>query len=346
MSNEQLDLFAAADDEPDEPARRPQAVTLRPAPEPLPAAAASPPVVPEKPQTPRYATFAGKDPKQAALDIGEAVAYAWHSHNGYGIEVPIGVVAALSLFPVGRDDAPLVAGYLLNLDDTQLWGTMRETWAYWWLRHPHLVDRASILAKWTEEDEPDRSRIQAVRAVAHAAIRAGLIDLTSERGPWVDVLSWVVTLLRSQGARQGLGEYHTPPEVAELMARMSLGDLSDLKPGMRLTDPAAGTGGLMRAAAMILDERGVDPAEFGWQMNDVDPIAAAGCAVNAMLWGLGDDVVVSCGDVLADPGAVERAYEDRRAIREHRDRMVRVGVMAAAVRGAERLIASATEKAA
>ncbi|GDY49387.1 hypothetical protein SVIO_000100 [Streptomyces violaceusniger] len=59
------------------------------------------------------------------------------------------------------------------------------------------------------------------------------------------------------------------------MARLTLED--EPRPEQWFDDPAAGTGGLLRATAQRLRETGRDPGDFGWALNDVDPIASACC---------------------------------------------------------------------
>lgn len=255
--------------------------------------------------------------------IAEAVSEAWHGHHGSGrIEIPVGTVAALALMrPAPGAD---VAGHLMAMDGPALLRTLRLIWGTYWSIDPYLIDEARHLHGWIEED-PSEQTVKAVRAVAKAAIMRGLLDVTGHQDPELraeeDVLGYVLTELRSHGARKGLGEYHTPPDVADMMARLMLsGDLPG--PGAAFDEPAAGTGGLLRSLAQAIRANGGHPHDYVWSMSDVDPISAACCAVNAIVWGLGPNVLVHCGDTLREGDGPARAFERRRDVWAHHDRLL------------------------
>ncbi|MDY0811404.1 N-6 DNA methylase [Kitasatospora purpeofusca] len=337
---DECDLFQPRDEPRPRPVRTPPAAPvasskLTPAPKPAPKRAAR-----------RYAVPRGTSPHAAARRTAEAVVDAWHrNHGGSRMEIPVGVVAALSLWPLKGDDAHLQTDWILGLDTKDLLQLMRECWAYWWLRRPDLANRALPICTWMEEALSDHE-LSCVKAVAHAAITNSLLELTgSSMDPYdlaeCDLMSWTITGLRSHGAREGLGEYHTPPEVCELMARMELGDCSQVGPGFSICDPAAGTGGMVRAAAQLMREHQVDPRTCRWHLADIDPIAAAGAATNMILWDLGPHTTVWCGDTLAQADTERRALEEKAAIFKHRDGVVRDMTMLAAIGGAERMVAGA-----
>ncbi|MEU3559618.1 N-6 DNA methylase [Kitasatospora sp. NPDC006786] len=364
--SQQLDLFATVEDEPG-PATRAVAPRRHLAAVPdtdrrsdlaklaalhaeaaaIPGLEASPPAPPSKPK-PKVRTFpvpSGTRAHEAAQRIAEAAADAWHSHHGGSrMEIPVGVVAALALWPLKGPDAPKQADWMLGLDADDLVRLIRECWAYWWMRRPDLVHRAAPIATWTEETL-SKHELACVKAVAHAAITHSLLTVTGSSDPYdlaeCDLMSWMVTTLRSKGSREGLGEYHTPPEICELMAHMQLGDCSDVKPGYSFCDPAGGTGGMTRAAAQILREHRIDPATCRWHLNDIDPVAAAGAAVNMILWGLGPNTTVWRGDVLAEGDTERLALEEKAAIFKHRDALLGGATMIAAVGRAEALLTGA-----
>jgi type I restriction-modification system DNA methylase subunit len=198
------------------------------------------------------------------------------------------------------------------------------------------------MAWLTEDDYKDL--IYPVRRVTETAIRYGVLELTGSPDPDArsdtDLMSWTITALRSSGARQGLGEYHTPPELCDVMARMTI-DPNPPK-GMWFNDPAGGTGGMFRSVAQYLRERHLDPADFGWALVDIDPLAAAGAAVNAIVWGLGSNVLISCSNSLADPEEIDRAAREKVKLIEERDELLgKIAVVEAfrdAITLADRLI--------
>ncbi|MGD3109535.1 N-6 DNA methylase [Streptomyces sp. YGL11-2] len=280
------------------------------------------------------------------------MAERWHNrHGGTAIEVPIGVVAALALIREKDPNGPDLKGQILAQDGPQMIAMLREIWSMHWMHRPDLIERARILHEWLNEDV-DEYRMSAVRAVAETALKRGLFDLTGHEDPFLrsatDVLSPVMMCMRSHGARQGLGEFHTPAPVAESLAAGLLQVTAAAgfaakppSPGEHIHDPAAGSGGLLRAAAQLLRERGHDPATYRWSMVDVDQIAAACASVNAIIWALGPTVTVACADSLANPNAIEDAMEEARAVFAHRDEVISKAQIIAAIRRAEQLVEQA-----
>ncbi|WP_406260528.1 SAM-dependent methyltransferase [Streptomyces chartreusis] len=347
----QLDLFAGLEEEP-EPVPATFAATQTPA-----VSSSPPPATVPSPRPPRPRVV--RDPHGQAMRIGEAVAGVWHrQHGGTRIEVPIGIVAALALIRQRDEDGPDLKAQILGQDDAQLIGMFREIWSMYWIHRPDLIDRARILHEWLNDEEIDGHRAYVVRGVTKAALDYGLFDLTAHADPYLraqaDVLSPVMMLVRSSGAQQGLGEYHTPAPVADAMADLlaaeSVFDVTlqanEPQRGQHIHDPAGGSGGLLRSAAQHLRERGQDPADFQWSMCDIDEIAAACGAVNAIIWSLGPRVTVACDDSLANPRAIEDAMKHARAVIEHRDETLGKARIIAAVRQAQQLLEQATPVAA
>ncbi|MCX4666412.1 SAM-dependent methyltransferase [Streptomyces sp. NBC_01381] len=340
----QLDLFAALEEEP----------------KPIPAAFTAPkaPPAPSRPTLTAAATPArphrvkpSGDPHGHAMRVGEAVAGVWHrQHGGPHIEVPIGIVAALSLIRQKDGSGPDLKAQILAQDRTQLIAMYREIWSTHWMHRPDLIDRARILHEWLNDEEIDDHRAYLVRAVTKAALAQGLFDLTGHSDPYLraqtDVLSPVMTLVRSSGAQQGLGEYHTPAPIADALAAGTIVGIpfavKEPRAGEHIHDPAAGSGGLLRSAAQYLREHDFDPAQFQWSMVDIDEIAAACAAVNSIIWNLGPRVTVACADSIANPNAVEEAMEHARAVFAHRDEMLGKARIIAALRQTEHLLEQAS----
>ncbi|KDN85693.1 hypothetical protein KCH_25210 [Kitasatospora cheerisanensis KCTC 2395] len=345
----------------DTPAPRPALATVPTAPAKTPAAKPQPPAPagnrtagPAEPKAKapisKYRIPFGTRSHQAAQWIAEAAVEAWdREHGGSRMEIPVGVVAALALWPLKGPGGPLCAEFFLQLDAKDLAQALRECWAYWWTIRPDLVHRAAPLASWLDESM-SAHELRCIKAVARAAITQGLFDLTGTDDPYMladfDLMSWMITGMRSSGSRKWLGEYHTPPEICELMARQVIGDCSEVKPGHSFCDPAAGTGGMVRAAVQMLRERGIDPATCRWHLCDIDPIAAAGAAVNVLLWKMGPNTTVWCGDTLAQADTERLALEEKARIFEHREDLRWKAATVAAVLQAEELLARATRKAA
>ncbi|MGW2886375.1 N-6 DNA methylase [Streptomyces griseoruber] len=277
-----------------------------------------------KPPKPRSAsrrkrsTFPG-DPNRLAREVAENVIAAWYSHyGGSRIDVPLGTIAALSFF---RE--PLVSDWLLTLEPAQLLPLLREIWGVQWMARPDLIEIARPLHDWVEED-PDEHQLRAVQAVIHTAIYNGLFDLTADDDPYerseADVLSPLLTGLRHKSDKKWRGEYHTPACVTDLMAEILVLD-DDHGPTIR--EPALGSGGMFRSVAQTLRFRGLDPHDYTWLGNDIDPLATACAAVNAIIWDLGPRTVIWCADSLATADAgLSQALTEREAIIKHRNAVV------------------------
>lgn len=91
------------------------------------------------------------------------------------------------------------------------------------------------------------------------------------------------------------GQFFTPPEVSELMARMTYGDeLKEInKPFITLQEPACGAGGMVLAFVKVMLSHGHNPLHRLWvQAIDVDRTAALMCYIQMSLWGVPGAVVV------------------------------------------------------
>ncbi|GAA3371128.1 hypothetical protein GCM10020367_20540 [Streptomyces sannanensis] len=335
---QQLDLFAQ-----DTPEPAPVPATFKST--PAPHAEARPASAPAQPprRKPYFQTL-----RTSGVDFGEAIADAWYrAHGSSRMDIPVGIVAALALWPIksdGAGHAQALADFIASQPADALPAGFGEVVAANWLQRPDLIDTAAPIFRWTEENH-DEPTLRAIKAVTDAALKHGVLQHTGDSDPYMrsetDLMSWTITKLRHHSSRSGLGEYHTPPEVCEMMARVLIeGDLDRMH---RFYEPAGGTGGMFRAAAQILREYQRDPHDFGWMLQELDAIAAAGAAVNTIIWDLGPGALVACGNTLSEGDMTSRALGHQRAIFEHRNRIVAAGATAAALAQAERLISRAGE---
>lgn len=91
------------------------------------------------------------------------------------------------------------------------------------------------------------------------------------------------------------GQFFTPHEISELMARLTYGDeLKTLdKPFITLCEPACGAGGMVLAFVKVMLSYGHDPAKRLWvQCQDVDRTAALMCYLQLSLWNVPAVVIV------------------------------------------------------
>ncbi|MDR3080736.1 MAG: N-6 DNA methylase, partial [Streptomyces sp.] len=226
---------------------------------------------------------------------------------------------------------------------------LAESADYYWRLRPDLWTTARPLFDWTREALHD-THLAGVQAVTRTALRHGILQHTGDTDPAqrsrTDLMSWVITSLRHHHSRRSLGEYHTPPDISDLITAMLANNgNAEERPHQRgewALEPAAGTGGLFRSAAQELRLHGENPAACGWVMLELDPLAAAGAAVNALVWELGPRAVVGRGDVLAQPDLAEETLAQARDIARHRDDVMRVIRFAMATRTTELLLDALT----
>ena len=98
-------------------------------------------------------------------------------------------------------------------------------------------------------------------------------------------------------ASRDQGQFFTPPELSELMARMTFGPemLTRLghDPFITVSEPASGAGGMVLSLVKVMTEQGYDPAQRLWvQCVDIDRLSALMCYVQLSLWNVPAEVIV------------------------------------------------------
>lgn len=91
------------------------------------------------------------------------------------------------------------------------------------------------------------------------------------------------------------GQFFTPPEVSELMARLGYEEAlqTTTQPFVTLSDPACGAGGMILAFVKVMLSLGHNPLHRVWvQAVDVDRTAALMCYLQMSLWHIPGAVVV------------------------------------------------------
>lgn len=252
------------------------------------------------------------DPHQHARAIADAVDATWHRAHGTGdLDVPVSVVAGVSLIAPTDGDRDQVTESLLGLDTEAFTGVMRTQWKAFVNARPDLVVPAwPLISVWYGDHRTGEHNARAARQVADAAIRAGQLLLTgTERRADTDLFGALLTALRSSTDRGVRGQFYTPADVSTLIASL----LGTPVEGQAVHEPAAGTGGMLRAVAQAMRDAGHDPAAVSWVAVDTDPLAVACLAVNTVLWGLGHHVSLAVGNALTDE-ALARAEAQRREV--------------------------------
>jgi hypothetical protein len=169
------------------------------------------------------------------------------------------VVASLAAAPQTGPDNADVTDVMLNWQPDEFIAYAKDIWTAVIRRRPDTAHLLYPLVSWLF-DEPDAELRSHAHQVAQAALRAGQVDLTGgDYRQEVDLLGTVLTMLRPPSALKGRGQIYTPASLARLMALMS-----DVDGMQRVLDPAMGTGGMFRAMAEVMREKGRTPASVQW----------------------------------------------------------------------------------
>lgn len=258
----------------------------------------------------RCAAHRSRCPDRHAQVIAEHVDAAWSgNHGSCHLELPLSVVAALSLLSEQAMTADDMTTGILSLRTDEFAELIGELWLSFARSRPDLTIRAwPLMSVWHDPDQPlTEEQRCAAHSVGIAALRAGILALTAtDRRYETDLLGTLLTRLRPRVVLQDRGQFLTPPAPCALIAQV-LGDAD--RPVV--FDPAAGTAGMLRTQAQRMRAAGQDPAQVRWIAADTDPTAIACAAVNTVVWGLGELVVLGVGDTLAGDQWWTRAIAER-----------------------------------
>ncbi|MCY4137097.1 MAG: type I restriction-modification system subunit M [Rhodobacteraceae bacterium] len=114
-----------------------------------------------------------------------------------------------------------------------------------------------------------------------------------------DAYEYLMTMYASGAGKSG-GEFFTPQEVSELLARMTLVGKTEVN---RVYDPACGSGSLLLKFAKVLDQDKVRQGFFGQEVNLTTYNL---CRINMFLHNIPfDKFDIAHGDTLIDPVHIE-----------------------------------------
>jgi type I restriction-modification system DNA methylase subunit len=128
----------------------------------------------------------------------------------------------------------------------------------------------------------------------------------------VDLFGVLLTVMKGRNAQSAHGAFYTPGHIADFLACVGMSDPAEAP---EIYEPTVGTAGMWRAAAEAMRERGQDPARATWVGIDIDPLAVACAAVNAVLWQLGFRVVLGVGDSLTEEATTRALHQRDEAVR-------------------------------
>lgn len=115
------------------------------------------------------------------------------------------------------------------------------------------------------------------------ALAALIVQMESE--PFRDCLGTIYMEFLSSSAAQWGGEFHTPAEVCELMARVTIeGNPPPTEGLIRVCEPACGAGAQILAFASVLGPQHLPRVRV--HATDLSVTACHMCYVNTTLWGI------------------------------------------------------------
>lgn len=109
-----------------------------------------------------------------------------------------------------------------------------------------------------------------------------------------DAYEYLIAQFASSAGKKG-GEFYTPKEVVELLV-----EILDPKEGMRICDPACGSGGMLVQSVHHLREQNQNSKNISLYGQEINVGTWAICKMNLLLHGLRDAQIKRC-DTLRDP---------------------------------------------
>ncbi len=110
-----------------------------------------------------------------------------------------------------------------------------------------------------------------------------------------DAYEYLMTMYAGNAGKSG-GEFFTPQEVSELLARMAVAGKTEVN---KVYDPACGSGSLLLKFAKVLGKDNVKQGFFGQEINLTTYNL---CRINMFLHDVNfDKFHIACGDTLTDP---------------------------------------------
>jgi len=109
-----------------------------------------------------------------------------------------------------------------------------------------------------------------------------------------DAYEYLIAQFASSAGKKG-GEFYTPKEVVELLV-----EILDPQEGMRICDPACGSGGMLIQSVYHLREKGRNPKNISLYGQEINVGTWAICKMNLLLHGLGNAQIKRC-DTLRAP---------------------------------------------
>ncbi|MFD0894736.1 SAM-dependent DNA methyltransferase [Luteolibacter ambystomatis] len=147
-----------------------------------------------------------------------------------------------------------------------------------------------------EEEYLDTAKAYSRDELSDLSLAFAKLVQEMEQHPFTDLLGPFYLECAAHSSKQARGEFYTPPEISQLIARMTV-DVEEVKRKgvpISVNEPACGSGGMALALAQLFAPDSVDLLRITAQ--DINPVATDMCYINLTLWGVPAHVVL--GDTI------------------------------------------------
>lgn len=148
-------------------------------------------------------------------------------------------------------------------------------------------------------------RNERLRKIMHgiASLDLGRVD-EADIDAFGDAYEYLMNMYASNAGKSG-GEFYTPQEVSNLLARISINGRKDVR---KVYDPACGSGSLLLQCARLLGNEHITQGLYGQEINITTYNL---CRINMFLHGVNyDKFDIRCGDTLRRPAQLADAPFD------------------------------------
>ncbi len=158
--------------------------------------------------------------------------------------------------------------------------------------NPESLENVLSVVDFNDKDRlPDHILSQLINHFSQIRLRNEDLEKPDILG---DAYEYLIAQFASSAGKKG-GEFYTPKEVVELLV-----EILDPKEGMRICDPACGSGGILIQSVYHLREKKQNPRNISLFGQEINVGTWAICKMNLLLHGLTNAQIKRC-DTLRDP---------------------------------------------
>ncbi len=163
--------------------------------------------------------------------------------------------------------------------------------------NPESLEGVLSVVDFNDKDRlPDNILSQLINHFSKIRLRNNDLEKPDILG---DAYEYLIAQFASSAGKKG-GEFYTPKEVVELLV-----DILDPTEGMRICDPACGSGGMLIQSVYHLRAKNQNPKNIGLFGQEINVGTWAICKMNLLLHGLQNAQIKRC-DTLRDPQLLEK----------------------------------------